>query len=69
VESGKISGGELAPMVSDCLDLDAEVELIGAQTVPYKHRDRLREDDPLINTMFEVAPTYTARRQLLLPIS
>jgi len=51
-----------ADMRKDDPDIIVEVERIGAQIVPYHYWDQLTEDDPLIRTIFEVAPSYTGRK-------
>jgi succinyl-diaminopimelate desuccinylase len=43
-------------------DLHVEVQRIGSQIVPYHYWDQLSEEDPLIKTIFQVAPTYTGKK-------
>ena len=54
--------GLFAKLAKDDPDLHVEVEPIGAQVVPYHYWDLLTEDDPLIRTIFQVAPTYTGKK-------
>jgi acetylornithine deacetylase/succinyl-diaminopimelate desuccinylase-like protein len=54
--------GLLGRLKQEDPDLHVEVKRIGAQVVPYHYWSQLTDDDPLIKTIFEVAPSYTGRK-------